>query len=255
MVGGTNRAEGRALQAPEELSWLDAHTHLRETTGLAEFLESTGLHLIFSSSKSEEYCSFVHPQVAWTFGIHPWNASMNAVTETRTLLRSVPILGEIGMDSVWAETDLEVQEAVFRAQLEIANEQHKLVVLHTKGQEEKISRIMEEYNVPYMIHWYAGPADLSLVERARFITLGPEPGADLAPFVRPDQRLIETDGLMSLEWLDGRKRGLQDWLPALERSLDLFAQALGMDKQEFQAQISRNNAALWQAARTKPISS
>ena len=264
MAGGTDGAERRALSTSEELSglresseltWLDAHTHLRETEGLAEYLEETGLHLIFSSSTPEEYRSFTHPNVAWTFGIHPWRASMKAVEEAHELLETVPILGEIGMDSVWTETDLKVQEEVFRYQLELAEKHDKLVVLHTKGQEERISEIMEHYDLPYLIHWYAGPADLSLVERARFITLGPEPHADLVHAVKPEQRLLETDGLMSLEWLDGRERTLRDWLPALERSLELFAQGLGIDKERLQAQISRNNAALWQAARTKPISS
>lgn len=255
MARGTDGAEGRTLSPPEELRWLDAHTHLRETEDLADYLDNTGLHLIFSSGSLDEYQAFTHPQIAWTFGIHPWRASMQAVEEARELLESVPVLGEIGMDSVWAETDLKVQEDVFLAQLEIAQRQQKLVVLHTKGQEERISEIMEDYDLPYMIHWYAGPAHLSLVERARFITLGPEPDPDLAQYVRPDQRLLETDGLMSLEWIDGRTRKLEDWLPALERSLDLYAEILELDKEVILAQISRNNAALWHAARTKPISS
>lgn len=255
MVGGTDEAERRALSTPEELRWLDAHTHLRETEGLAEYLETTGLHLIFSSGTFEEYEAFTHPQVAWSFGIHPWRASMKAVEEAEELLETVPILGEIGMDSVWAETDLKVQEDVFRYQLGLAEKQKKLVVLHTKGQEERISKIMEGYDLPYLIHWYAGPADLSLVERARFITLGPEPDPALAQVVRPEQMLLETDGLMSLEWLDERERSLKDWLPALDRSLELLAQGAGLKKKDVQSQISRNNAALWQAARTKPISS
>ena len=192
--------------------------------------------------------------MAWTFGIHPWYAAEGEVEKHLELLKAVPILGEIGMDSVWCDVALTIQEKVFREQLAIAEKQKKLVVLHTKGQETRISQILEDYDVPYMIHWYAGPMDLPLVKNARFITLGPKPGAE-ALALKPSQLLLETDGLESLTWLDGKARSLDDWQPALEEAFAMLQKTLDVSAEALMNQLSRNNAALWQAARTKAISS
>ena len=54
------------------------------------------------------------------------------------LLKQASIIGEIGMDSVWCDVDLEIQKEVFEKQLQLAKEWDKPVILHTKGQEKTI---------------------------------------------------------------------------------------------------------------------
>ena len=54
------------------------------------------------------------------------------------------MVGEIGMDSVWCQVPLPIQERVFREQLAMACSLKKPVVLHTKGQEKAIASILKE---------------------------------------------------------------------------------------------------------------
>ena len=68
-----------------------------------------------------------------------------------------PVIGEIGMDSVWCNVPLAVQEKVFTEQLAVAAQLDKPVILHTKGQEKRIASLIAGYPNTYLVHWYSDP--------------------------------------------------------------------------------------------------
>lgn len=119
---------------------------------------------------------FGEKQVLLSFGIHPWYAERFIPKDWMTYLESCKIIGEIGMDSVWCEVPLGVQKQVFKAQLQIAEDLQKPVILHTKGQEKEIADMLEGFTQKVCVHWYSG--DIETFERFldmdSYFTLGPD---------------------------------------------------------------------------------
>jgi TatD DNase family protein len=78
-----------------------------------------------------------YPFIAATIGVHPHDAS-KATAETFERLRhlaahpKVAAIGEIGLDYHYDFSPRDVQQSVFRKQLEIAAEAGKPVVIHTR---------------------------------------------------------------------------------------------------------------------------
>lgn len=90
-------------------------------------------------------------------------------------LLKASVIGEIGLDSVWCSVPLSVQEKAFCAQLELASAMKKPVVLHTKGQEKHIARLIRAYPNTYLVHWYSGEEGLSdFLDLDCYFTIGPD---------------------------------------------------------------------------------
>ena len=139
----------------------DAHAHLGNDT---EWEERTGkgiLSLICATGPEEAGKLFSRLEwlkgraVVPTAGLHPWYADQYTVQDMEPYIRRCPVVGEIGMDSVWCQVPLPVQEQVFREQLAMACSLKKPVILHTKGQEKAIASILREYPNRYLVHWYS----------------------------------------------------------------------------------------------------
>jgi TatD DNase family protein len=99
------------------------------------------------------------------FGIHPWNAPEYA-DKLEFLDRPIahsPILGEIGLDHHFVEDSSEypTQRKIFEYFLVSAQNQQKIICLHTKGAEEAVLEMLTSYEIPgIIIHWYSGPTDI-----------------------------------------------------------------------------------------------
>ena len=86
-------------------------------------------------------------------GLHPWHCDKCSAEEMRPFLEQVPVIGEIGLDSVWCQVPMEIQRRAFEAQLDLAAQMGKPVVLHTKGMEAEIARTIKKYENTYLVHW------------------------------------------------------------------------------------------------------
>ncbi len=86
-------------------------------------------------------------------GLHPWHCDKCSVGEMRPFLERVPVIGEIGLDSVWCQVPMEIQRRAFEAQLDLAAQMGKPVVLHTKGMEAEIARTIKNTRTPT---WFTG---------------------------------------------------------------------------------------------------
>lgn len=93
----------------------------------------------------------VHPQHALDYSF----AAVNSTTDALRLLcedHDIKAIGEIGLDFVYDETHpqhpgapRDVQEQVFRAQLELAIETSLPVVIHNREADEALLRVVAEY--------------------------------------------------------------------------------------------------------------
>ena len=208
---------------------IDAHTHIDRYDLLEEgFLESAldeiHHHRIFTLSNSMDIPSYQrnleisknNDLILPLFGIHPWNAPeyVSRLDDLHDLISRSPILGEIGLDYFFVEDPSEypLQRKVFDFFLSEAQDQDKIICLHTKGAEEAVLEMLQSYELPgVLIHWYSGSIDMfnEYVARDAYFTFGvellySEHIQNLAKQVAEDRLLTETDNPGGLRSLIGR---------------------------------------------------
>ncbi len=148
-------------------------------------------------------------------GLHPWYSDKWEPEDMVPWMKKVPVIGEIGMDSVWCDVPLDRQRLVLEKQLQFAGQIKKPVVLHTKGQEKEIARIISHYPNTYLIHWYsAKEGSEDYLKLDCYFSIGPDvlwnPAVQNVAKQVPENRiLIETDGIDAVKWAyaEGKKQG------------------------------------------------
>ena len=115
-----------------------------------------------------------HAQTIDTVGIHPWHAENCDIAEVERLASSVDAIGEIGLDYA-SEVSREVQTEVFRAQLAIAEQHEKPVVLHCVRAFEDMMKIIGGYRLKAVIfHGFIGSAEQAqrAVKQGHYLSFG-----------------------------------------------------------------------------------
>ncbi|MBR3401855.1 MAG: TatD family hydrolase [Parasporobacterium sp.] len=208
------REERRCSKPKTEASFIDIHAHICsfQDRRLAEaeirYRRAAGIRTVFSAGTPEEweYLRSMLPCEEISFGIHPWYADQYEPGKYQDLYRECVVIGEIGMDTLWCDVPLERQKMVFEAQLLIAADLQKPVVLHTKNCEAQIAEIIRGFPCPVLVHWYSGDEKslTAFLEQGCFFTLGPDTSfqADslLLSQVPQDHLLTETDGIEAIRW-------------------------------------------------------
>lgn len=235
----------------------DAHTHVEEPSIMKQRMEAGIFSLVCALTPGEaaavlrlaakpEYAPLLLP----TFGIHPWHAGSLSFQELKPWLLSCPVIGEIGMDSVWCSVPLKLQEQVFREQLAFACAQKKPVILHTKGQEKTIAAILKEYPNTYLVHWYSCGEYLSdYLALDCYYSIGPDVGQNpavqkTAAAVPLDRILVETDGMEAVRWAcEGKKSCPKDPAQALRDILKTAASIRRIEVKKLAEQVRTNLSA------------
>lgn len=198
--------------------YIDAHAHLDRfehlgNGGLETALEEIDHDQILTISNAMDVPSYERSRaiakrsnlILPIFGIHPWNAPeyVDRLDELAPWTESSPMIGEVGLDHHWVKDSRQysAQEKVLTHFLRAAEEQNKVVNLHTKGAEEEILGLLDAHDLSrVIIHWYAGPLDVlqSLASRGVYFTVGAEVLYSahiqrIAQLVPGGQLLTETD--------------------------------------------------------------
>lgn len=104
-------------------------------------------------------------------GLHPNSAAEAtpaALAEIRSLAKHPKVvgIGEIGIDLYWGKISRTEQESVFRAQLELANELGKPVIVHDRDAHAEVLAVLRDLRpeVGCVLHAFSG--DRSLAEEA-----------------------------------------------------------------------------------------
>ena len=149
-----------------------------------------------------------YPGLYATVGVHPHEASKaNAATfdELRALLaeRTVLALGEIGLDYHYDFSPREVQREVFVAQLRLARDAGKPVIIHTReAWDDTVAVLRQEWNGSGIMHCFTGDEAqareaLNLGFHLSFggvVTFNKAENVRQAAAIVPDDRLlVETD--------------------------------------------------------------
>ena len=154
----------------------DTHAHyLREDFGderepLLDSLPQKGVERVLAigydirSSKEEIVLAERYPYIWATVGIHPENAAEipeNWEEELEELLShpKVVALGEIGLDYHYPEPPRDIQQRIFRRQLELAAKHNKPVVIHSRDASGDTLEILKEYKPRGVVHCFSGSAE------------------------------------------------------------------------------------------------
>lgn len=252
----------------EQMRMIDMHAHLsfdgKEKEEL-EFRREKKIFTCFSTGTPGEWKQFQRwrsrKEILVSFGLHPWYADRFRVEECREYLDSCDFVGEIGMDSVWCEVPIKLQQKVLEQQLQAAADRNKPVILHTKGQERRIGEIIRDFPGKVCVHWYSGTEkDLEdYLLKDCYFTLGPdvrevcecrEEGTDLVKqkgYLRILQEVslqrlfVETDGISAVAWAKNRQEAKIEEIPeVLRNNMNFAAEQHGCSEGEI-GQIMKKN--------------
>jgi TatD DNase family protein len=163
------------------------------------------------SSRRAIEIAAAHETVYVAVGVHPNDCAefdAAALADIRSLARhpKVVAIGEIGLDYYWHKVDHEVQARAFRAQLELAAELHKPVIIHSRDAAPDVMATLEVFakqaDCTGTLHSYFD--DLVIAQRAFAIgfyigVTGPitfkkaEREREIIKQIPLDRVLIETD--------------------------------------------------------------
>ena len=181
-------------------------------------------------------------------GLHPWHADRHTVAEMLPYIEQGVALGEIGLDSVWTNVDMNVQRRAFSAQLNLAQRLDMPVILHTKGMEAQIAEAILPFTVPKLIHWYSCAEHLEkYLAQDCYFTVGPDHRANPAVQavlrrVPLDRIMTETDGLEAVAWALNRKATAEDIRAVIEGELRAIARIHGISVFEAENRVEENLA-------------
>lgn len=134
---------------------------------IASFCEKTDLFLstIFVEKYKNLYaCVGFHPEIANDIVDKDYIELENIVKNNSKIVA----IGEIGLDYYWNRDNKDVQRAVFRKQLELAEELNVPVVIHSRDSIGETYEILKDYKVKGVIHCFSGSLEMA----KNFISLG-----------------------------------------------------------------------------------
>lgn len=160
-------------------SFIDTHCHLDRLAltpkAAVEQAQDAGVRTVVTIAVDAESVDFVdgftqaHPEVFGSLGVHPHDAkdyteSLGAEIQARVQRNpKIRAMGEMGLDYHYNFSEAEIQQTVFRKQLQSAEMLRLPVVLHTREAEQDTLRILEEHPVSRkgVAHSFTGSQEMA----------------------------------------------------------------------------------------------
>jgi TatD DNase family protein len=241
----------------------DTHAHLDACAEPADVLvaraREVGVDRIVSIGSGLDSCRETlaiasrESTVRAALGIHPHQAAdpdAGRLDELRALLKEEPAVavGETGLDFYRDYAPRRLQRKLFRAQLELAAELGKPVVVHTRAAEEETAEALEGFGGTVILHCFSSPELLEVaLERDYYVSFAGNvtyPNAaelrEAACRVPDDRLLVETDS----PYLSPQPRRRRPNEPAnVVHTVAALAETRGEDQTEFAATLDANATA------------
>jgi TatD DNase family protein len=168
----------------DPLRWVDSHCHLQlsdeEATPVLARARAAGVAAMVCVGTDRETSAAAielaraHPDVHATVGLHPHEARhLDAQWADLVALAADPAvvgIGEAGFDLHYEHSPLAAQEAAFRAQIRLAHETDRALVIHSREAWDDTFRVLTDEGVPArtVFHCFTGGPD----EARRALDLG-----------------------------------------------------------------------------------
>jgi TatD DNase family protein len=191
---------------------IDTHAHLDaldDPAGAIERAHSAGVDRIvaigtgLASTRATLAIAAAAGGVAVAAGIHPHQAADGeSMEELATLVEgNIVAVGETGLDFYRDYASRDDQRRLFAAQLELAHERAKPVIVHTRAAEDETMSMLEHFDGTVVMHCFSSPDVLPIVlERGYYVSFAGNvtfpKAAELraaASQVAEDRILAETD--------------------------------------------------------------
>lgn len=204
------------------MRFVDAHVHLADPafdtdrdTVIDAARAAGASHLVCIGESLERayvarMLAAAHPAfVSWTAGIHPHDAAsfdpardVEAVSEL--LAAGASAVGECGLDGTYDHSPRHLQRRAFAAQLELARDHRRPVVVHTREAVDDTTAMIREAGAAGVIgvlHCFTGPASLATaaleagwyISFSGIVTFRKWDGDDLIRMVPANRLLVESD--------------------------------------------------------------
>jgi TatD DNase family protein len=183
-------------------------------------------------------------------GVHPHQAADGE--DPRLVVTSdVVAVGEIGLDFFRDYAPRDIQRRVFAAQLDLAAELRKPVVIHSRAAEEETAQLLAGFSGNVILHCFSSQDLLPVaLERGYYVSFAGNvtyPKADdlraAAAAIPRDRLLVETD----CPYLAPQPvRGKRNEPAYVVHTLSALAEARGEDVDALGAQIEANAAAAFE---------
>jgi len=188
-----------------------------------------------------------HDGVLAILGLHPHNAADGGLDDLAPLLEDerVVAVGETGLDFFRGYAPRDAQSRAFEAQLELAAQAAKPVVIHSRAADEDTARTLERFDGAVVLHCFSSPHLLpAALERDYYVSFAGNatyPNATdlrLAATQVPAERILaETD----TPYLSPQPRRGRPNEPAnVVHTLAALARARDEDPEELERQIEDN---------------
>lgn len=242
---------------------IDTHAHLdalEDPDAVVRRARDAGVSRILTVGTTIEGCRTAldladrHDGVFAILGIHPHEAAGEGdrVGELRDLLDHphAVAVGETGLDFFRDYAPHDRQRKLFQAELDLARETGKPVVIHTRAAEAETAAALEHFDGDVVLHCFSSVALLPVaLERGYYVSFAGNASFPKATELRlaatqisADRLLAETDApYLAPQPVRGRTNE-----PAyVMHTLAAIASARGDDPAELEAQIDANAAALF----------
>jgi TatD DNase family protein len=242
---------------------IDTHAHLdalEDPDAVVRRARDAGVSRILTVGTTIEGCRTAldlagrHDGVFAILGIHPHEADDEGdrVGELRDLLDHphAVAVGETGLDFFRDYAPHDCQRELFQAELDLARETGKPVVIHTRAAEAETAAALEHFDGDVVLHCFSSVALLPVaLERGYYVSFAGNASFPKATELRlaatqipADRLLAETDApYLAPQPVRGRTNE-----PAyVMHTLAASASARGDDPAELEAQIDANATALF----------
>jgi TatD DNase family protein len=184
-------------------------------------------------------------------GLHPHQAGdAESLPELRALVDGAIAVGEIGLDFYRDYAPRAAQRRVFEAQLQLAAELGKPVIIHTRAAEEETARMLEGFGGDVIMHCFSAPELLPVaLDRGYFVSFAgnvtyPKAGTlrEAAARVPRERLLAETD----CPYLAPQPvRGKRNEPAFVVHTIAALADARGENKEDVAREIDANADAVF----------
>jgi TatD DNase family protein len=232
---------------------IDTHAHLDMLDeGAVGRAREAGVSRILTIGTSDALAlADVHDDVYAVVGIHPHAAGAEHDLDELRMQLAHPkavAVGEIGLDYFRDYAPHDAQQRLFAAQLDLARELAKPVVIHARAADDDILAALRAFDGTVVLHCFSSPRLLpDALERGWYVSFAGnvtyKNASDLrlaATQVSKDRLLAETDA----PYLAPQPvRGKQNEPAYVMHTLEALARARNEDPRELEEQIDRNASA------------
>ncbi len=166
------------LPEPLRVEAVDSHCHLDamgiDVADAMSAANAVGIRRVVTvgdTMESSRWCAATAASFADVYAavaVHPNEAASFTDTDAEELtkLASLPqvrAVGETGLDYYWGRVEPAIQQAAFRAHIEIAKQIGKALVIHDRDAHDDVLRILDEVGAPEhtVFHCFSGDISMS----------------------------------------------------------------------------------------------